>query len=160
MKLKFIAIAALGKNRELGLDGKIPWNFPDEHQHFLQTIKDQYVLVGRKNFEAHGCAIPGAKPIVLSKSHYSHPNAETFSSVKEVMDFANEKHIETIYVIGGAQIYDLLLPYVSEFLCSVVDYEGSADTYFPEYLFYEWEIVDQKIHPNWTLYHMKKAPTF
>ena len=160
MNIKFVAIAALGKNREIGLNGKIPWDFPDEYQHYKNTVKGHYVLIGRKNFEMNGCDVEGSMPLVLSRTNFSHANALTFSSPEEVIEYANEMEIEKIFVIGGAEIYKLMLPYVSEFYCSVVDYEGPADTFFPEYMFYEWEVLSQEVHKNWTLYHMKKHPDY
>lgn len=160
MNVKFIAIAALGKNREIGLNGKLPWIIPSEYQHYKDTVKGQYVLVGRKNFELNGSDIEGAVPLVLSRHPYSHPKAVVFRSMDEVRSYAEEKKIETIYVIGGSEIYQVTLPFLSEFLCSIVDYEGPADTYFPPYLHYEWEVLHQEVHPNWSLYHMKKRPDF
>ena len=158
MKVKFIAIAALGKNREIGLEGKLPWNIPSEYEHYHNTVSGQYVLVGRKNFQLHGEDVKGARPIVLTRQDYSHPGAVVAHTMEEVIEYTEGHGIEKIYVIGGAEIYNLTLPYISEFLCSVVDYEGPADTYFPEYLFYEWEVINQEIHENWTLYHFKKRP--
>lgn len=155
MKVKFIAIAAHGKNREIGLKGKLPWNLPDEYDHFLKTIKDQYVLIGRVNFDLHGGDVKGSNPLVLSKSDLRY-----FSNMNQIIEFADSKNIEVIYVIGGAQIYDLTLPYISEFYCSVVDYEGPADQYFPEYRSYEWEVLNTEIHDSWSLYHLKKEPDF
>lgn len=159
--VKFIAIAALGKNREIGLQGKLPWNIPSEAENYKKMISGHHVLVGRKNFEIHGGDIKGSFPIVLTKNpDFSHPNATICRSMEEVISFAKEEAIETIFVIGGAEIYNLTLPYLSEFYCSVVDYEGPADTYFPQYLSYEWEMSDSEIHEDWTLYHMKKRPDF
>ncbi len=158
MKVKFIAISALGKNREIGLNGKIPWIIPDEYQHYKNTVKGHYVLVGRKNFEFHGSDIEGAMPLVLTRHPYSHPNAVVFSSMEGVFEYAQDMEIEVIYVIGGAEIYNLTLPYLSEFLCSIVDYEGPADTYFPPYMHYEWEVMNQELYPQWSLYHLKKRP--
>lgn len=155
MRTKFIAIAALGKNRELGLNGKVPWNIPEEYEHFKNAIQGQHVLIGRKNFEHHGQRIEGATPLVLSKS-----NPAYFQNMDQILEHAEQNEIDTIYVMGGAEIYELTLPYISEFLCSIVDYEGPADKYFPEYLFYEWEVLDQEIHEEWTLYHLKKRPDF
>lgn len=159
MTVKFIAIAALGKNRQIGLDGKLPWSIPDEYEHFKNTIRSQYVLISRKNFELHGLEVAGAIPFILSRKPYSYPNALVFNSMDRVIEHAQETGIEKIYIIGGAEIYHLTLPYISEFLCSIVDYEGPADTYFPEYLFYEWEVLSQKIFQEWTLYHLQKGVT-
>lgn len=154
MKVKFIAIAAHGKNRQIGLNGKLPWSLPDEYEHFKKTVKDQYVLIGRKNFELHGNDVEGTKAaLVMSRSQ-----ADAFNTMTEVIAFAEKNSIDTIFVIGGAEIYDLTLPYISEFYCSVVDYDGPADKYFPEYRSYEWEMLSEEIHEKWTLYHMRKRP--
>jgi dihydrofolate reductase len=160
MKVKFIAVTAMGKNREIGLNGKLPWHLPDEYQHYLNTVKGQYVLIGRKNFELNGSDVEGAMPLILSRQQYSHPNAIVFSSMNGVIEYAQDMEIEKIYVVGGGEIYNLTLPYLSEMLCSVVDYEGPADTYFPEYMFYEWEMLNHEIQDKWTLYHMRKRPDF
>lgn len=158
MTVKFIAIAALGKNREIGLDGHLPWSMPDEYQHYLDTVKGHYVLIGRKNFESNLGDVEGAMPLVLTRRPYSHPNAIVFSSMSGVKEYAEEMDIKTIFVVGGAEIYQLTLPLISEFYCSIVDYEGPADTYFPEYMFYEWEMKNQVVHDKWTMYHMTKKP--
>ena len=97
-------------------------------------------------------------PLVLSRTPFSHPGAVVFSSMDDLAKYVRDREIEKIYVIGGSEIYRLTLPYISEFICSAVDYEGPADTYFPEYLFYEWEVINQEIHKDWTLYHFKKRP--
>lgn len=158
MTVKFIAISALGKNREIGLNGHIPWSIPDEYQHYKDTVKGHYVLIGRKNFESNNGDVEGAKPIVMTRHPFSHPNAVVISSINDVIKFADENKIEKVYVVGGAEIYNLSLPYLSEFICSIVDYDGPADTYFPEYMFYEWEVIDQQVHDKWTMYHFKKIP--
>jgi len=160
MKVKFIAIAALGKNREIGLNGQLPWDIPEEYESYKKRVKGQYVLIGRKNFEQNDSDVEGAMPLVLTRQPYSHPNALVVSSLEGVSEYAEEMEIENIYVVGGGEIYKLTLPYLSEFYCSVVDYEGPADTYFPEYMSYEWEMLEQDVHDKWTMYHMKKKPDF
>lgn len=155
MKVKFIALAALGLNRQIGLDGKLPWSLPEEYEHFKKTVRGQHVMIGRKNFEIHNEDVEGTTPLVLSKS-----NPDYFQTMNDVIAHAEKNNIHTIYVIGGAEIYELTLPYLSEFLCSVVDYDGPADKYFPQYMSYEWEMLKQEIHDKWTLYHMRKLPDF
>src|SRR6476660_8846136 len=106
MKVKFIAIAALGVNRQIGLNGGLPWSIPDEYEHFKKTVNGHYVLIGRKNFETHKEDIEGTKPIVLSKS-----DPKYYQDMNQVIAFAEANNIDTIYVIGGAEIYNLTLPY-------------------------------------------------
>ena len=161
MTVKFIAICALGLNREIGLNGKLPWDIPDEYSHYKKTVSGQHVLIGRKNFELNKGDFPDSFPIVLSRNpEFEAAGAVVLTSMKEVVEYATENKIEVIYVIGGASVYELTLPYLSEFLCSVVDYEGAADTYFPHYMSYEWEVRSSDVHDKWTLYHMIKRPDF
>jgi dihydrofolate reductase len=155
MKVKFIAVSALGLNRQIGLNGSLPWSVPEEYEHFKKTIRGQYVLIGRKNFELHHEDVEGAKELVLSKSVPGH-----FKDMNEVVRYAEEKNIENIYVIGGAESVDVTSHVISEFYCWVLVYKGAAVKYFPQYMSYDWEMLSQEIHENWTLYHMKKNPDF
>lgn len=160
MKVKFIAISALGIHRQIGLNGNLPWSLPDEYEHFKKTTKGHWVLIGRKNYESHKEDIEGVKPIVLTGSGKVFENALTAANMNEVLKLADENKIDQIFVIGGAEIYNLTLPYLSEFYCSIVDYDGPADKYFPEYMSYEWEMLEQEVHEKWTMYHMRKRPDF
>jgi dihydrofolate reductase len=159
MKVKLIAIAALGKNREIGLDGKLPWSLAEEYEHFKRTVKGKYVLVGRRNFELHGQDVEGAYPLVLThQREYQHPNALVFRDLFEVLSYLEDAEIEELFVMGGAEIYKLTLPYVSEFLWTEVDYEGPADTYFPDFSGFAWNKISEERHAGWKLRRMVKVP--
>jgi dihydrofolate reductase len=159
MNVKLIAIAALGKNREIGLNGKLPWQLPDEYAHFLKTVKDQYVLISRKNLELNGGDIPGALPLVLTRdTTYQNNNALMFRDILEVISYAEDAELEKIYVIGGGEIYKLALPYISEFLWSEIDYNGPADTYFPDFSSFQWTKISEEKHSGWKLRRLVKIP--
>jgi dihydrofolate reductase len=159
MNVKLIAIAALGKNREIGLNGKLPWQVPDEYAHFLKTVKGQYVLISRKNLELNGGDIEGALPLVLTRdTTYQNNNALMFRDILEVISYAEDAELEKIYVIGGGEIYQLALPYISEFLWSEIDYNGPADTYFPDFSAFQWTKISEEKHPGWKLRRLVKIP--
>ncbi|MBR1843638.1 MAG: dihydrofolate reductase, partial [Opitutales bacterium] len=50
----FKAIAAMASNRVIGRNNRLPWNLPEELQHFRQTTLQQTLLMGRKTFESMG----------------------------------------------------------------------------------------------------------
>lgn len=159
MKVKLIAIAALGKNREIGLKGKLPWSLPEEHAQYLSKIKEKYVIIGRKNLEANNGDVEGAYPLVLSRSH--HGSTETalfFTSLEHVMGYLEEAEVEEAYIVGGAEIYKLFLPYITEFYWTEVDYSGEADTYFPDFSAYQWQKAFEEKHSGWTLRKLIKLP--
>lgn len=152
MNVKLIAIAALGKRRQIGLAGGLPWSIPDEYRYFRDTVRDQYVLIGRNNFEAHGRDIEGSKPIILTRNaDYRTEKGVVLRKMDQVFEFAQKNKIPKVYVIGGAEIYTLTLPFLSEFLWSEVDYDGPADAWFPEFLHLPWNQVSEEKHPRWTM---------
>lgn len=159
MNSKLIAIAALGKNRQIGLNNALPWKLPDEYQHFLRTIRGKHVLVGRKNLEIQESDL-GAKGIfVLSRgSSFEHPTAILVRDLNELKRELEARNIQELYVMGGAQIYELTLPYISEFHCSLVNYDGPADTYFPPYEELDWQVLQESQHPEWKFKLLKKKP--
>lgn len=159
MNVKLIAVAALGKNREIGLKGSLPWDLPEDYAHFKNTIKNKYVLIGRKNFEHHGYKVEGAHPLVITRNkNYKHKNAQSFTSVEDAITFLQESEVPELYVIGGAAIYELAMPFVSEFLWSEVDYTGPADTYFPDFSSYAWTKLGEESHEGWKLNRLFKIP--
>lgn len=159
MKVKLLAIAALGKSRQIGLQGNLPWSIPDEYRHFQETVRGHHVLIGRKNFESHAGDVAGTTPLVLTRNrNYLPEKGLAFTDLKEVIAHADQNHISQIYVIGGAEIYRLTLPYLSEFLWSEVDYNGPADAWFPEFTHHPWKQVTEKTYPDWTFRRLVKVP--
>ncbi len=159
MNVKLIAIAALGKNREIGLKSDLPWSIPDEYRHFCETVQGQHVLIGRKNFETHDGDLDLTVPYILTRNRdYQAPKTHTVTSIKEALELAARNGADKMYVIGGAEIYQLSLPFLSEFLWSEVDYNGPADAFFPEFLQYPWETQEEVRHPQWTFRRLVKVP--
>lgn len=159
MNVKLIAIAALGKSRQIGLKNDLPWSLPDEYQHFQETVRGQHVIIGRKNFDSHDGDVTGTFPLILSRSpEYKPACGLAFTNLKDILSYGQEKGIEKMYVIGGAEIYRLTLPFLSEFLWSEVDYDGAADAFFPEFQNYPWKKMAEEEHPGWTMRRLVKSP--
>ncbi len=159
MNVKLIAIAALGKNRQIGVNGGLPWSIPDEYRHYQETVRGHHVLIGRKNFEAHGNDVLGTTPLILTRNgDYKTQKGIVLKNLKEVSEYADNNNLKEIFVIGGAEIYKLTLPFVSEFLWSEVDYDGPAEAWFPEFLHFPWKTVFEVKHPGWTVRKLVKTP--
>lgn len=77
-----------------------------------------------------GNPLKGRRNIVLSRTL---PERGDCSIVRDVSDlFDILKAEKNVYVIGGASIYKMLLPYCEEALVTKVDADGCADTVFPD----------------------------
>lgn len=130
---QLIAIAAMASNRVIGRDGKLPWHLPDDLKFFKQTTLGHPVLMGRKTFESIverlGKPLPGRKNIVLSRTMPVREDALVIRATAELAQI--DAGPQPIYLIGGAQLYEALLPQCDELLLTYIDAAHEGDTCFP-----------------------------
>lgn len=137
-------IAAVDKNRLIGNRGKIPWELPADLKYFKETTMGAPVIMGRKTFESIGFPLPGRKNIILTKNeNYSAEGCKVVHSRREVLNSFLENDKEA-FIIGGAEIYRLFLPYSKKLYLTIIEDEFSGDTYFPEVDWKNWEKISEK----------------
>ena len=77
-----IAIAAVARNRGIGLNNKLPWRIPEDFAFFKATTMGQVLLMGRKTYESIGRPLPGRTTVVLSRSGFSAPGVTDLFAFK------------------------------------------------------------------------------
>lgn len=133
------AIAAIGRNRELGYKDQLLWQVPGDLPRFKALTMGHPVIMGRKTHESIGRELPGRSNIVLSRSG-------EVSSVAQAVELAEKAPgSEEIFVIGGGEIYQLMMPKVERLYLTVVDATAEADTYFPDYSEFK-KVLDDEVH--------------
>lgn len=127
------AIVAVDKNWAIGKEGKLLTSIPDDQRFFRQTTTGQVVIMGRKTLES----LPGGKPlpnrtnvIMTRNEDYKESGVVIAHSVPEALAAARKENAD-IYIAGGKEIYEQLLPYCDEAYVTYIDYSYHADTYFP-----------------------------
>jgi dihydrofolate reductase len=125
-----IAIAAMGMNRAIGIEGRIPWHLSKDMKFFRHMTLGNVVVMGRKTFESLGKPLSGRENIVLSRQSLEIPDIRVAASADEIAEPADGR---SVFVIGGAEIYKALLPRCSELLLTIVKQSPEADTFFPEF---------------------------
>ncbi|MDB6133099.1 MAG: dihydrofolate reductase region [Verrucomicrobiales bacterium] len=128
--LKFIAVAAMTPNRVIGLHNEIPWHLPEDLKFFKKTTSGHPILMGRKTWESLGRPLPNRRNLVLSRTLDNAPGAEILRHPDEISKLGLKG---TVYVIGGAEIYHLLMPRTSEILLTMVEFAAEGDTLFPPF---------------------------
>ncbi|MDP6571802.1 MAG: dihydrofolate reductase [Patescibacteria group bacterium] len=128
------AIAAVGKNRELGKSGKIPWYIPGELKHFKEITMGHPVIMGRKTHESIGRALPGRTNIVITRNpDYKAEGCVVVSLIEDAITEAKKHEKEEVFIIGGGEIYKLAWPYIDRLYLTIINKSFEADTFFPEY---------------------------
>ncbi|MES2708594.1 MAG: dihydrofolate reductase [Verrucomicrobiota bacterium] len=126
----FIAVAAMSSNRIIGRNGALPWHLPEDLKFFKKTTTGHPILMGRKTWESLGRPLPNRRNLVLSRTMPPTPGAEILRSPDEIGALGIEG---TVFVIGGAEIYRLLMPRTSEILLTVLETPAEGDTEFPPF---------------------------
>jgi dihydrofolate reductase len=135
-------IAAMGKNRAIGLDGRMPWHIPAELQHFKQATMHKAILMGRKTWQSIGRPLPGRQNIVISRNpDFVATGAEVTDSLKGAL---TASHSNEIMIIGGGQLYELALPIAKRLVLTLIDIEPEADTWFPQWDATNWQQTSER----------------
>jgi dihydrofolate reductase len=153
----FKAIAALSLNRIIGAGNRIPWHLPEDFKWFKRTTTGHVIVMGRKTFESIGKPLPNRTTLVLTRSVRPIPGVRAITSLEEIDFRSPELAGRDVFICGGAQVYELALPWCSELYLTWVKREVEGDVKFPpfEHLFDEKEIVQDNPDFRIIRYHAK-----
>ena len=130
-------IAAMARNRAIGLDGAMPWHLPRELRHFKETTMGKPIVMGRKTWESIGRVLPGRQNIVVTRNRgYAAEGCDVAASLEEAVALAEG---EEVMIIGGGQLYAEAMACADRMVLTFVECEPEADTWFPEWQAEEWE---------------------
>ena len=105
-------IAAVDKNWAIGKNNELLVSIPNDMKMFRQMTTGKVVVMGRKTLESfpNGLPLKNRVNIVLTKNqNYQVKGAIIVHSVEEVLEELKKYDSEDVYVIGGEQIYRLML---------------------------------------------------
>ncbi|MDQ8733716.1 dihydrofolate reductase [Paenibacillus sp. LHD-38] len=134
-------IAAMDRNRTIGIGNKLPWRLPAEMAFFTKSTLGKTVLMGRKTFESLPKPLKDRQNVVLTRQNDFHPEGcEIVHSVEEALERYNGNEL---IVIGGADIYAQFLPFADKILLTEVNVEiEGGDAFFPAFSETEWKKVE------------------
>ncbi len=137
-------IAALDKDNAIGYKNKLLCYLPADLKHFKQLTTGHTIVMGRKTFESlPNGALPKRKNVVLTKNkNFRCEKCEIIHSPDELFDLSHES--EEIFIIGGAQIYNLFINKADRLYLTHIHHRFEADTYFPEFDKNKWKITEKK----------------
>lgn len=132
-------IVAYCNGNGIGKNNALPWYIPQDLKHFSKLTKgnnNNMIVMGRKTWDS----LP-RKPlpkrfnaIVSNHLIIDNETTKTFKSLTEVVDFSRQNGYETLWVIGGAEIYKmaLALDIVDEIHVTEIQEQHDCDVFFPE----------------------------
>jgi len=153
-QFNYRAIAAMAENRVIGNQNTIPWHLPEDFKWFKKTTMGRTLLMGRKTFDSIGRPLPGRQTIILSRNQLSIPDTVTVNTIESIETVATS---DTIWVTGGSEIYQLLLPKCTDLYLTRVHQKPEGDTFFPEFE-NDFELVSVvEKNTEFSIEHWKKS---
>lgn len=140
-------VAAVSENNIIGRDNTLIWSIPYDLERFkvLTLTGSKTMIMGRKTFESINRVLPGRKHVILSREEsfsVEDENVKVVHSLDSLKPFIDS--LDEYFVIGGGEIYSLLLPYVKRMYLTIVHEKFIGDTKFPEFDRNEWRVISCK----------------
>ena len=138
-------IVAKAKNNIIGKENKLIWHIPDDLKRFKELTTGHNIIMGRKTFESLGGILPNRKHIVFTQNpdfKVNDENVQIVHSMLEIQEYIENS--EENFVIGGAMIYNLLMPYVTKMYITEIEKDFQGDAFFPRIDTQIWKEVSRE----------------
>ena len=128
-------VVAVADNGVIGRGNALPWDLPDDLQHFKRTTMGRPIIMGRKTYESIGRPLPGRLNIILTRDGaWQAPGVSVATSIEQAIDLAEGQALidgaDSVMVIGGAEVYRQALPFTSRVFLTRVHGNVHGDAFF------------------------------
>jgi dihydrofolate reductase len=146
--VRVVIVAAVGRNRVIGVEGRLPWKIPEDLARFKEMTMGHALVMGRATFESIGRPLPGRSNIVLTRRHgWTHEGVDVAGSFEEALGIVAHRG-QDVFVAGGAEVYRQALEFAHSMELTEVDASPEGDTWFPEVDWGSWEETSRAEHPG------------
>ena len=138
-------IVAIANNNVIGKDNKLIWHLPEDLKRFKMLTTGHTIIMGKNTFESLGRVLPNRKHIVLCNDavlNIDDENVEVLPDIKLLDKYIKSE--EENFVIGGASIYKLLMPYAKKMYITKINEDFEGDAFFPKINENEWQVVSKE----------------
>lgn len=128
-------IVAVDNNWAIGNKGELLVHISEDLKRFKELTTGKVVVLGRKTLSTfpNGQPLKNRANIILSHDlEYIVSNALVVHSVNELLTQLKIYPKDSVFIIGGASVYNAMLPYCDVAYITKIDYEYDADAYFPD----------------------------
>lgn len=139
--MKLSIVVAQDMDGVIGNGNTLPWHLPGDLKHFRELTAGHVVIAGRKTHESIverlGHPLANRDTIVVSTTHAEPDSDQVFwrSSVEAAIELAAKlsavRGTRESFVIGGAQLYGAMLPYVTSVYVTIIETQVDGDTFMP-----------------------------
>ena len=139
-----VLVLAAAENGVIGRGDALPWELPDDLQHFKRTTLGRPIIMGRKTFDSVGFPLPGRRNIVITRdAGWQYEGVTVCHTLDEALAQAFDQALidgaDAAMVVGGAEIYRLALPRADRIVLTRVQGSLHGDVLFDLTLLAGWK---------------------
>lgn len=149
--MKISMIVAVADNGAIGKDNKMLWHIPEDFKYFKATTMGKPMIMGRKTFESIGRPLPGRLNIVVTRDQSWQADGvlvchDLDTALSAAFAEAKAKNAGEVMIVGGAQIYAMMMERAERIYYTEVHCEYDHDATFPVLDKAIWQEVSREDH--------------
>jgi dihydrofolate reductase len=147
-------IAAMARNRVIGINNTLPWRLPADLQHFKALTMGHHIVMGRKTYESIGKPLPGRTTVIVTRDpNYQVAGCLTANSLAAAIAVCADD--PEIFFVGGAELYGQIMPRADRLYLTEIQADYAGDAYFPDFDPADWREVERQhnVSPEGLGYH-------
>jgi len=154
-------IWAMDENNLVGKGDRIPWHIKEDLLYYKSKTKGQTVLMGDTTYYSLKCYYKD-KPLPYGKIYVATIDKnlviDGVTMVYDIISFLENNTEDDLWVVGGATIYKLSLPYADRLYISFIKGNHEGDRYFPKINFDDYKLIweNQTEQVRYTLFEKVK----
>lgn len=150
--MKIALVVAVARNGVIGRDNALPWHLPEDLKFFKRVTMNKPVVMGRKTYDSIGKPLVHRTNVVITRNaDYRPPGVLVVDSIEtalarceSLLRMQSAPDDAEVSVIGGAQIFEGVLPIADRLYFTEVHADIEGDIYFPEFDRSEWVEVSRE----------------
>jgi len=140
-------MVARSDNNVIGKDNDLVWYMPADLKYFKETTSGHFVAMGRKTYQSVDKPLPGRLNIIITRQNdFYRENCITTHSLDEALALGKQNGQQEMFILGGAQIYELALDVADRIYLTEIHGEFEGDTFFPEIDLSAWQEIKREDH--------------
>ncbi len=147
-------IAAMARNRVIGIDNTLPWRLSEDLKHFKALTMGHHIIMGRKTYESIGKPLPGRTTVIVTRDPaYRVAGCLTAHSLDAAI--AACAGDAEVFFVGGAELYAQVLPRADRLYLTEIQADYAGDAHFPEFDRALWRESERRknVNPEGLAYH-------
>lgn len=142
--MQISAIVAVSENGIIGKDGHLPWHLSQDLKRFKAITSGHAIVLGRKNYEDIGRALPNRTNIILTQNpNFSAPGCLVAHDLESAFALAQNLGETELFIIGGAKVYAAAMPFVKKLYLTRVHATVDGDVKMPA-IGEGWRLVSEE----------------